>query len=109
MGDTARLTYQLSFEDAWEYLQEVEIATGATLAIKLHQPRRLKGGELYRARVAITATRREGAKDIERTAFCEIGGARGARTVPAALVRAATELSARLEATTADRVKQAAF
>lgn len=104
-----RNTYQVSFDDAWQLWQEVEDATGARLECFVHRPRTLQGGTVYRARVALTATRREGAKDVQRSAYCEIGGARGARTVPAALVRALTELGARLEAATEGVAKQAAF
>lgn len=104
-----RNAYQVSFEDAWQLWSEVENATGASLVCRVWPPRQGQGGKRVPPMVAVTAVRREGQKDRERTAYCQIGGARGARTVPAAMVRALTELAARLEETTEERVKQAAF
>lgn len=100
---------QVTFEDAWQLWKEVEDATGARLECRVWPPRQGQGGLRVPPMVAITAVRREGKKDCERTANCQIGGARGARTVPAAMVRALTELAARLEAATEERVTQAAF
>ena len=100
---------KVTFDDAWQLWAEVEDAEGAQLAVAVHRPRTLQSGGVYHARIAVTATRREGKADKVRTEYCQIGGARGARTVPAALVRALTALSARLAEVREEAAQQAAF
>lgn len=100
---------QTTFADAWQLWEEVENATGASVAVFVHRPRAVQGGRTYHARVAVVGTRAEGGKTKDRCVYCEIGGARGARTVPAALVRALTELQARLEEASETATQLAAF
>jgi hypothetical protein len=100
---------KVTFEDAWALWAEVESAEGTELVVRIHRPRTLQSGAVYHARIAVTASRTEGGKEKLRTEFCQIGGARGARTVPAALVRALTELAARLAEAREEVTQQAAF
>lgn len=100
---------QTTFEDAWQLWEDVEHAEGATVSVRIHRPRQMQGGRTYPAQVSVTAVRREGKAEKERTCHCAIGGARGARTVPAAMVRALTELASRLEEARAQAVTQAGF
>lgn len=100
---------KVTFEDAWNLWAEVEDAEGTELVVRIHRPRTLQSGAVYHARITVTASRTESGKEKLRTEYCQIGGARGARTVPAALVRALTALAARLAEAREDVAEQAAF
>lgn len=102
-------SHQVTFEDVWQLWEDIEHAEGAVLVVALHRPRALQNGGTYHARLSVTATRREGKTEKARTEYCQVGGARGARTVPAAFVRAASALAARLEEARKDVAEQSAF
>lgn len=104
-----RKGHQVTFADAWQYWKEVEDATGASVVVRLFPSREMQGGRSYPARLAATAARREGKAVKERTVYCEVGTARGARTVPAALIRALTQLATELAEATDQAVRQASF
>ena len=102
-------THQVTFEDAWQLWAEVESATGARVEVAIARPRQGKGEFRTPAQLCVRATRLEKGREKSRAEWCQIGGTRGARTVPAALVRALSALAARLEEETDVAVQQAAF
>lgn len=100
---------QTTYDDAWQLWHEVEQTYGCTLECTVWPPRLLGNNQPYPPMVAVKATVKgaEPGRTIGRN--CPIGGARGARTMPAALVRALTELAAALEERQQTRAQQAAF
>lgn len=98
-----------TFEDAWQLWREVEGATGARVECAVHCPRTLQSGAVWHARVAVSITRYTGGKARCVAEYCQIGGTRGARTVPAALIRALTALQARVESEAEEVARQASF
>lgn len=98
-----------TFEDAWQLWEEVESGAGTSLEVRLWRPRALQGDQRYPAQVAVTIVRTKQGAAKPLTRYCPIGGARGARTVPAALIRALTELAAVLAEEAEDAAQRAAF
>ena len=99
----------VTFDDAWAQWADVEGYYGHEVQVRLWRPRTLKDGGRYAARLSVTVDRVKGGTVKPLTRFCEVGGTRGARTVPAALVRALGELMATLEEEADEAAAQAAF
>lgn len=99
----------ITFSDGWEMWNETEAHYGCTLEVRLWPPRRTKSGTLLQARVGVTATWAPASPTKPLTRFCDIGGTRGASTVPAALVRALAELQAALDERAESAAQQAMF
>lgn len=107
--DRARERTGITFDDAWACWADFEAHWGLTLACKVWPPRLLASGTRLPASVAFTLERRRGGVLKPLTRHCQVGGARGARTVPAAIVRALAELSAVLEGEEEQAKQLAAF
>lgn len=99
----------VTFDDAWQMWADLEEVYGRQLEVKLTRPRRLASGQHYPALVFVTVDRVKGGVLKPLTRSCQIGGARGARTVPAALVRAMAELMHVIEEEHREAAAQASF
>lgn len=97
MDSDKRERYGVSWEDAWQLLHEVESGAHIRVAVRLGPPRQGKNGKWFPPAVVVSIdeTACVGHRPLART--CQVGGARGARTYPAALVRALHELAEALE------------
>lgn len=109
MDADKRERYGVSWDDAWHLLHEVESGTGLTVSVRLWPPLTGKGGRAFVPQVALTVERTKGGVVKPLTRTCQIGGAAGARTYPAALVRALHELAEALEADQETARQLAAF
>ena len=107
--DRARERTGVTFDDAWASWADFEAHWGLKIECKVWPPRLLASGTRVPASVALTVERRRSGVLKPLTRHCQVGGARGARTVPAALVRALAELSAVLEGEKAQAEQLAAF
>lgn len=99
----------VTWEEAWELLNDIELAASVTVDVRVWPPRQGKGGVWHLPRVAVTCERQKGGAPRPLTRICSVGGRGGARTYPAALVRALHELAAMLEEEARVSAAQAAF
>jgi len=86
-----------TFEDAWSLWYQVEEEYHCHVESSIWPPRKMRSGVLIRGRVSVAARwpDKPDSKPVSR--MVDIGGTRGARTVPAALVRALSEIAQVLE------------
>lgn len=81
-----------SWEDCWIALEELEGRVGGAAQVTLWRPVRTAATGWESARVAVTISLPRKGPDKSRKRFGYLGGSKGARTMPAALLRAIQEL-----------------
>lgn len=82
----------ITWDDCWIALGELEERVACSAVVRLWRPVANAGSGWSQARVAVTISLPSKGPEKPRTRFGYLGGAKGAKTMPGALMRAIQEL-----------------